>query len=89
MTTVYLGNRDAHELIDGVPRPLEPGKRCTTVKLAPDLTPAEALNDLTGKQGVWQAHSSAPTPAWVACEDSALATLLAAYWQCELRDVEV
>ncbi len=47
---------------------------------------AEAVNDITHAQrGVWQAHSDAKAPAWVASTDSALAEFLAKHWNCELR----
>ncbi len=65
------------------------GKRCTTVVLARGLSLLEAVNDITHAQrGVWQAHSDAEAPAWVASTDPALAQFLAAHWKCELRDPE-
>lgn len=93
-TVVYLGNRDAVEVLtddDGNTerRALPKGKRCTTVVLAPDLSLMQAAYDLTHPgRGVWQAHSNADAPAWVASTDPALARLLADHWRCELRDPE-
>ncbi len=70
-------------------RAMPRAKRCTTVVLAPGLTLLEAINDITHAQrGVWQAHSDADAPAWVASTDPALAQFLAAHWKCELRDPE-
>lgn len=87
---VYLGNHQAIEATtgeDGTVRIPLPGKRCTTVRLAPGLTLMEAAHDITHPgQGVWQAHSDADAPAWVASTDPALGRLLAAHWNCELRE---
>lgn len=93
-TIVYLGNRDAVEVItdeDGHTerRAMPKGKRCTTVALAPGLSLMEAAYDIThASRGVWNAHSDAAAPAWVASTDPALASLLASHWKCELRDPE-
>lgn len=99
-TVVYLGNRNAVEVVEDptldseqpghrIRRPLPKAKRCTTVTLAPGLGLMEAAYDLTHTtRGVWQAHSDAPTPAWVASTDPVLAQLLASHWGCELRDPE-
>ncbi len=68
-------------------RALPRAKRCTTVSLAPGLTLLEAINDIThATRGIWQAHSDADAPAWVAATDPALAQFLAAHWKCELRE---
>ena len=68
-------------------RALPRKKNCTTVTLPAGLTLLEAVNDITHPQrGVWQAHSDADAPAWVASTDPALAQFLAAHWRCELRD---
>jgi hypothetical protein len=87
---VYLGNHQAIEAAaseDGTVRIPLPGKRCTTVSVAPGLTLMEAAHDITHPgQGVWQAHSDADAPAWVASTDPALGQLLAAHWNCELRE---
>ncbi len=101
---VYLGNRDAVEVIDDpddltaavedraptrIRRPLPAGKRCTTVRLAPGLSLLEAVQELTHPQrGVWRAHSDADAPAWVASTDPDLAGFLSAHWQCERREPE-
>ncbi len=66
-----------------------PGKRCTTVTLAPGTRIMDAAYEITHvTRGVWQAHSDADAPAWVASTDPALAQLLAAHYGCELRDPE-
>lgn len=101
---VYLGNRRAVEVVDDpddataadegrapnkIRRAMPRGKRCTTISLAPGLTLLEAVNDITHAQrGVWQAHSDAQAPAWVASTDPAIAQFLAQHWKCELRDPE-
>lgn len=98
---IYLGNRDSIEVLDD-PDDLEaaaaeerapakirsklPGKRCTTIVLAPGLSLMEAAYDITHTaRGVWQAHSDAPAPAWVASTWPALAQLLSDHWSCEMR----
>lgn len=83
--TVWLGNRDAIELIDGERTPL-PGKRCTTVIPPEGLTIAELIHDLTHPQGIWQAHSDAAGPAWVASTDPDVAAAIAAVYGCPTRD---
>lgn len=65
-----------------------PGKQRTEIRPPDGLTYAELVHDLTHKQGIWQAHSDAATPAWVASTDPKLATLLGALFDCEVRDVE-
>jgi hypothetical protein len=103
-TVVYLGNRNAIESVED-PNDVEaagqeersvnrmrtplPGKRCTTVILAPGTKIMDAAYEIThATRGVWQAHSDADAPAWVASTDPALAQLLAAHWGCELREPE-
>lgn len=99
---VYLGNRDTVEVLEDPTdvataeregrapariRKSVPGKLCTTIVLAPDLTLMEAAYQITHTtQGVWQAHSNADAPAWVASTDQGLAQLLAIHWGCEVRD---
>lgn len=91
-TVVYLGNRDAIEVVtnsDGGTerRALPKGKRATTVVLGEDLPLMAAAYDITHPgRGVWSAHSSADAPAWVASTDPDLAQLLAAHWKCEIRE---
>ncbi len=94
---VYLGNRDAVEVVDdpthtpdeGEPlrktRRPAPGKRCTTIIVPPGTPLMEALHTITVPTGVWQAHSDG-TPAWVASTNPTLAAVLAEHWQCEVRD---
>lgn len=103
-TIVYLGNRKAIESVED-PNDVEaagqeeravtrmraslPGKRCTTVILAPGTRVMDAAYEITHPtRGVWQAHSDADAPAWVASTDPTLAQLLAAHWGCELREPE-
>lgn len=88
-TLVYLGNRDAVEVVTDretgqQTRIPAPGKRCTSIAVPSDLPLMEAAHDITHKQGVWAAHSDG-TPAWVASTNAALAQLLASHWKCELR----
>jgi hypothetical protein len=85
-TVVYLGNRSAVDVVSGTRIPL-PGKRCTTVRIPPGTSLLQAAYDVThSTHGVWQAHSDADRPAWVASTDPALAQMLAAHFRCELRD---
>lgn len=90
MLTVYLGNRDAIDSATG--KALPPGKRCTTVRPPEDRAPGDLFREITAPGGVWARHSAGP-PAWVAVDGpskqaSALATLLAAHWDCDIRDPE-
>lgn len=97
MITIYLGNRDAVELAtdddgDEVRTSLPPGKRCTTITPPDGIPLAELFATVTHPgRGVWACHSVGP-PAWVAvsADDpafaSALASLLAAHYGCEVRD---
>lgn len=99
---VYLGNRQAIEIIDDpldvddaaaesrAPRKLRAqieGKRCTAINLVPGLPLMDAAYEITHlSRGMWQAHSDATGPAWVASTNPQLAQLLAAHWGCELRE---
>jgi len=85
-TTVYLGN---HQPITQTRNQRTPigEKRCTTVTPPDGMSLVAALTDIT-HPSLWSAHSDAPTPAWVASTNPALAALLAEHWGCELRDVE-
>lgn len=99
---VYLGNRQAVEVLEDpddiaaaeqenrAPNKLRralPGKRCTTILLAPDTPLMQAAYEITHlTQGVWQAHSDADTPAWVASSSPALAALLGEHYRCEVRE---
>lgn len=98
---VYLGNRAAIELINGPdgpngepaqqtrrPIPGAPRKNCTTVVLPQGTKLSEAFANIAGPRGLWQAHSDADAPAWVASTWPQLSTLLAAEWGCEIRDPE-
>lgn len=73
--------------VNRIRRPMPRAKRCTTIILAPGLSLVDAMAEITNPtRGVWQAHSNADAPAWVASTNPALASFLAAHWQCELRD---
>jgi hypothetical protein len=100
---VYLGNRDAVERpedpddVDAAAaegravnrlRIPHAGKLCTKVVVPAGVPLMQSAYDLTHVRGVWQAHSEADAPAWVASTDQALAQLLASHWGCELREVE-
>lgn len=65
-----------------------PGKQCTEVRPPDGLTYAELIHDLSHAQGIWQAHSDDPTPAWVASDDPKLAELLGALWGIPVREPE-
>lgn len=91
ITTVYLGNRDVISITSDGDRLKTPGKYCTTVKIPADTTLMAALQDITGPQGLWQAHSDAPGPAWVAAEGplgEALTQFLAAHYKADIREPE-
>ncbi len=90
-TVVYLGNRKPISVIEGERVPGTPGKRCTTVSLRPDATLLEAVQEIVSPQGVWQAHSDAEAPAWVAAQGplaEPLTQLLASHYRCEVREPE-
>ncbi len=90
-TVVYLGNRQAIEVIEipdsgiSLRRPLR-GKLCTKIVFPSGMKLMDAARDVTHPQGVWNAHSNAEAPAWVASTDPTLAHLLASHWGCEVRD---
>lgn len=88
-TVVYLGNRDAIQILDGERTPIvgAPHKNCTVVRVAADTGLFDAATEIT--RDVWLAHSDAPAPAWVASTDPALAQLLADHWDCEVRDLDL
>lgn len=95
---VYLGNRQAIQLIDDPdapphapqklrqPIPDAPRKNCTTVVLPPGIGLVEAINNIAGPRGLWRSHSDADAPAWVASTWPELSSLLAAEWGCEIRE---
>ena len=96
MPRVVLGNRHAHHSTDNGQtfEPLPRDKRATVIDI-PDATPlADAFTAITATGGVWAAHvhqvkGQTPPPAWVASDDPALATLIAAqYGGIEIRDLE-
>jgi hypothetical protein len=103
MSRVVLGNRHATDSTDdGTTRTALPrGKRATVVEIPDDLNVAQAFTAITAAGGVW-AHQTGTkdvdgdlvpndkaVPAWVASDDAALASILAAHWGgIEIRDLE-
>jgi len=88
---LYLGNRNALTADpDGSTRTAK-GKQCTTVDFPEGTSLGEAFTVLTASDGVWANHAKAgSTPAWVASDSAALATLVADHFGgIEIRDVEV
>lgn len=87
-TIVYLGNHQASAVEDGQRVP-DPGKKCTTVSIPGDKPLMEAVNDIAGASGLWQAMSFADAPAWVAAEGplaGPITQLLAAHYRCAVRE---
>jgi hypothetical protein len=96
MSRVVLGNRHAQQSLDNgetfeaLPR----GKRATVIEIPDGVSLADAFRSITGTGGVWQAHAhpvrgEVPPPAWVASDDAALASLIAAqYGGIEIRELE-
>lgn len=63
------------------------GKQRTEIRLPEGCTVADAFKDITNPGGVWGAHSQdGSTPKWVASDNADLATLLGAFYECEVRD---
>lgn len=87
MATIWLGNHEAVEYVDGQRLPLD-GKRCTRVEPVDGMLYAEIIHDLIHPQGIWAAHSYALSPAWVASDDPRLAAAIAAVYGCPIRDPE-
>lgn len=86
---VYLGNHNAYEWPDPESGRDLPGKRCTTVTIPAGWSLLEAVKAIADEHsGVWQAHSTAATPVWVASTDPMLAQVLSQHWSCGLRDPE-
>lgn len=92
-TVVYLGNRNAIQILENPEHPGDPAhatreqiagapkKNLTAVTLAPGLSLLEAAVQITHPvQGVWQAHSDADKPAWIASTDPGLARVLSDHW---------
>lgn len=89
-TVVYLGNRKSISIINEERVPYA-GKRCTRVVIRPDATLLEAVQEITGPNGLWVNMSDAPAPAWVAAEGpmaDGIAQVLAAHYRCEIREPE-
>lgn len=91
-TVVYLGNRNAIEILPDPDDPENPERRTRT----PIKTPKKSITEITPPtglrlleiatlitdphRGVWQAHSDDDAPAWVASTDPALASVLSEHW---------
>lgn len=96
MSRVVLGNRHAHESTDhgATFTALPKGKRATVIEIPDDFTIAQAFQAITASGGAWEAHvhqvkGETPPPAWVASDDPALASLIAAqYGGIETRELE-
>jgi hypothetical protein len=100
---LVLGNRDAVERTpaemnqDGTVRvpevvnTLPPGKRATDVHIREDADIVGALNDVVDSNGLWAAHATAGSqPAWIACDEERLVTLLKAVWpEVEVRVLDL
>lgn len=76
---VFLGNHKA--LDDGEP---VKGKRCTEIRS--DKPVDEVFADITRPGGIWAFHAAQSSrPVWVASDNADMATLLGAYYGCEVR----
>lgn len=65
------------------------GKTRTEVKDHPDdpRSVAEIFRDITNPGGVWASHAQdGSKPKWVASDNADLATVLSAYYECEIRE---
>lgn len=96
MSRVVLGNRHAQQSTDNGQtfEPLPKGKRATVIEIPEDTSIGDAFRAITDPGGVWaaqvhQVKGETPPPAWVASDDPALATLIAAqYGGIEIRTLE-
>lgn len=104
MTRLMLGNRHATDSTDnGATRHALPrGKRATVLDIDDDATSlSAAFAAITGPGGVWATQTGTrnpggellpnpnAVPAWVASDNTPLATLLAAHWGgIEIRELE-
>jgi hypothetical protein len=70
---VLLGNSSPR----GLP---EPAARITTAIIPDGLTPDEEFLAITGLDGVWANHSTAPAPDWVEADDPDFAARIAAHY---------
>lgn len=102
-TRVVLGNRHATDSPDNgeTRHALPKGKRATTIDIPDEVSLTQALIAITTKGGVWDTHTATrekgadpvsndkAVPAWVASDDPALASVLAAHFGgIEIRDLE-
>lgn len=100
-TVVYLGNHEPIEVVADLDDPTTtirrstpgPAKTYTRCVLPPSLGLLAAARDITNPAGgVWVSHSDADKPAWVAASGPlgpALAALLGAHWNVEIRAVNL
>lgn len=90
MPRLDLGNPAPHELItadDGTTswRAFDDAGSVTHVDI-PDGYPAlEVVASVVLPGGVWERHSSAPAPSWVACDIDLIAQLLADHYKCPVQ----
>jgi hypothetical protein len=93
---LVLGNRHATDSEDnGETRfELPKGKRSTEVVVPDEVSLGDAFTAITAPGGVWATHATEDAvPAWVASDNSALATLVASHFggdkgPIEVRDLE-
>ena len=83
---VLLGNPEPIDSATRAPLP-DVGPTWTEVHPFEGCTPQELLADLNHPNGIWQAHSAAPTPSWVASTDPDMAQALALRLGCPVRDL--
>jgi hypothetical protein len=100
-TVVYLGNHAPIEVVADADDPTAtirrqtpgPAKTYTRSVLPPGLGLLDAARDITNPAGgIWASHSDAEKPAWVAASGplgTALAALLGAHWNIEVRAVDL
>lgn len=91
--TVVLGNPNAIEIVEDpesgerTRRPIPEGEH-TRVNLPEEWTLMQSAHEITAGNSMWNAHSDAPAPTWVASNDEQLAQILASHWGCDIRAIE-
>ena len=73
---LHLGNANPLHVADSS----ESGERTTFVDIPDGTSLMEAMSTVTGVDGVWANQSSDPAPTWVASDDPALESALAAHY---------
>lgn len=100
---VWLGNPAVIEVVparnpDGTPKVTESGHEVkerrhvphgtwTVVGRIPGHPVRMLVNDIMNPGGIWEYHSDAPGPTWVASDDPALAAALSAVFECPVADI--